>query len=108
MSAKWEPRYGQLCQGLFAYLMNERKPRGTYIDVGCRNPYRTNNTWFLEKTLDWTGISIDIVDYSNEWADRTSTFIQMDALAGDFQTIYEKHKIPAVVDYLTHDLPGGS
>ena len=30
----------------------------------------------------------------------------MDALAGDFQTIYEKHKIPAVVDYLTHDLEG--
>ena len=106
MSSKWKPRYGQLCQGLFAYLMNERKPGGTYIDVGCRDPYRTNNTWFLEKTLDWTGISIDIVDYSNTWTDRTSTFIQMDALVGDFRATYKEHKIPAVVDYLTHDLEG--
>ena len=106
MSSKWKSRYGQLCQGLFAYLMNEKKPGGTYIVVGCRDPYRTNNTWFLEKTLDWTGISIDIVDYSNTWTDRTSTFIQMDALVGDFRAIYKEHKIPAVVDYLTHDLEG--
>lgn len=106
MSSSWKPRHGQLCQGLFAYLMNERKEAGTYIDVGCRDPYRTNNTWFLEKTLGWTGISIDIVDYSSTWMDRTSTFVQMDALTGDFDSLYKKHEIPTVVDYLTHDLEG--
>jgi len=69
MTNKWIPRHSQLCQDLFAYLMLEKQPNRYYVDVGCRNPYRTNNTWFLEKTLDWEGISLDIVDYSNDWKD---------------------------------------
>lgn len=106
MTNKWIPRHSQLCQDLFAYLMLEKQPNRYYVDVGCRNPYRTNNTWFLEKTLDWEGISLDIVDYSNDWKDRKSTFIRADATTADFCNIFEQNKVPKVVDYLTHDLEG--
>lgn len=41
MTNKWNPRYGQMCQELFAYLMNERKAMGTYVDVGCRDKQAT-------------------------------------------------------------------
>ena len=104
--SKWEPRYAQLCQDLFAYLMIEGKQNGYYIDVGCRNPFRTNNTWLLEEKLNWNGISIDIVDYHSEWKQRKSKFVQMDALSGDFAALFRDYNVPKVVDYLTHDLEG--
>ena len=106
MKKKWNPRYGQLCQDLFAYIMSDRKTRGVYVDVGCREPRKTNNTWFLEEKLDWMGISIDIVDYTEIWKDRKSEFVQMDAITGDFNKLFEEHNLPPVIDYLTHDLEG--
>jgi hypothetical protein len=104
--SKWQPRYAQLCQDLFAYIMIEGKRDGYYIDVGCRNPFRTNNTWFLEEKLNWKGISIDINDHHAEWRQRESNFVQMDALNGDFRSLFKKFNVPKVVDYLTHDLEG--
>lgn len=103
---KWNPKYSQLCQDLFAYLMIEGKAEGYYVDVGCRNPFRTNNTWFLEERLNWTGLSIDIVDYESEWKARKSNFIQMNALQGNFRELFKRYNVPKVVDYLTHDLEG--
>jgi hypothetical protein len=79
---------------------------GYYVDIGCRNPYRTNNTWILEDKLGFEGISLDIVDYSHEWTERKSTFIQMDAVHGDLRKVFKEHNVPKIVDYLTHDLEG--
>lgn len=106
MNNKWKPKYSQLCQDLFAYLMLERKTNCTYIDVGCRDPYVTNNTWFLEKYLNFTGLSFDIVDYSDLWKDRKSIFIQENGITADFDAIFTQYKMPNVIDYLTHDLEG--
>jgi FkbM family methyltransferase len=32
---------------------------GTYVDVGCHDPFRYSNTYLLWKVLGWTGINID-------------------------------------------------
>ena len=32
---------------------------GTYVDVGCHDPFRFSNTYLLWKFLGWTGINID-------------------------------------------------
>ncbi len=32
---------------------------GTYVDVGCHDPFRYSNTYLLWKLLGWTGINID-------------------------------------------------
>lgn len=106
MHKKWKPRYAHLCQDLFAYLMIEGKQSGFYVDVGCRDPFRTNNTWFLEEKLNWKGLSIDIVDYELVWKQRKSIFTQMNALTGNFKVLFEKYNVPKVIDYLTHDLEG--
>ena len=103
---KWKPRYAQMCQDLFAYLMLEKKTNLTYVDVGCRDPYENNNTWFLEKTLNFTGLSFDIIDYSDIWLKRNSVFIQEDGITADFNKIFKKYEMPNVIDYLTRDLEG--
>tara|TARA_R100000231_G_scaffold134654_1_gene108421 strand:- start:741 stop:1409 length:669 start_codon:yes stop_codon:yes gene_type:complete len=106
LMSKWSPRYAQLCQDLFPYLLTNGKKNGFYVDFGCRDPFKTNNTWFLEEKLDWAGISIDIVDYSKIWQQRKSQFIQADALHINIKKLFENYKVPKVVDYLTHDLEG--
>ena len=103
---KWNPRYGQLCQDLFAYLMLERKPNGYFVDFGCRDPFKTNNTWFLEQNLNWQGISVYIVDYSDLWQQRSCPFIQANALTVDTRKMFEENNVPKIIDYLTHDLEG--
>ena len=37
----------------------KNKPKGFYIDVGCQNPIKNNNTYLLYKK-GWTGINIDL------------------------------------------------
>jgi len=41
---------------------------GTFIDVGCAWPTDANNTYYLEKHLDWRGIGIDaLAEYGPAW-----------------------------------------
>ena len=98
--------YAALQQDFFACVMNSRKKGGVYVDIGCRDPYIGNNTWFLEENYGWRGISLDIVDYSNAWRERESVFIQSDALKDDMLQIFKKNNLPKVIDYLTHDIEG--
>jgi FkbM family methyltransferase len=44
---------------------------GFYVDVGCAWPIKANNTYYLEKHLGWTGISIDALDdYAVAWKEK--------------------------------------
>jgi len=36
------------------------KKNGIYIDLGCGNPIKNNNTYQLYKKFNWTGINIDL------------------------------------------------
>ena len=65
--------YSQCGQDLFVInLLN--KDNGTFLDLGCYLPKKINNTYLLE-TKGWKGVSIDIIDYSNEWNCRTNPFL---------------------------------
>lgn len=35
------------------------KRNGTFLDIGCADPIEGNNTWLLERSYDWRGISLD-------------------------------------------------
>ena len=56
--------------------------------IGCHSPRNINNTLLLEES-GWNGISIDIVNYSNQWKNRKTRFIQADILKMDFQELTE-------------------
>lgn len=73
--------------------------KGTFLDIGCRGPFDLNNTALLEEN-GWTGISIDIVDYSEEWKQRKTEFICADALTFDYSLLGWHF------DYLSLDIEG--
>lgn len=75
--------------------------KGTFLDIGCREPVTLNNTYLLEQN-GWTGVSIDIVDYSQQWQYRKSKFICADALSLDYRSL----DLPELIDYLSLDIEG--
>jgi FkbM family methyltransferase len=44
------------------------KLNGFFVEVGCNHPRFNSNTWYLEKYYNYTGLSIDILDYTNLYA----------------------------------------
>src|SRR5208337_1406015 len=85
------------------FFNNEYK--GTFVDVGCWMPDKINNTIMLEEH-GWSGISLDIVDMSNEWKIRKTPFICANALTCNYKKIFNEQQIPNVIDYLSLDVEG--
>ena len=73
--------------------------KGTFLDIGCYHPVRFNNTYLLEQH-GWTGLAIDIVDYSDKWESRKAAFVCADALEYDYSSL------PYLIDYLSIDVEG--
>ncbi len=59
-SEKIEENYSQAYQDMFVLSMLNGKKNGTFIEIGCADPFFNNNTALLETNYNWTGISIDI------------------------------------------------
>lgn len=71
-------------QDIFAYT-HVAKNKGTFLDVGCYDPIKNNNTFGLEQ-MGWTGILFDI---DERWETpckklRSSPFILGDVLITDW------------------------
>lgn len=88
---------------LVSKLLNPNK--GFFVDVGCWKPIELNNTLLLEKN-GWKGVSIDILDMSNEWSIRKTKFIQGNALEIDYTKLLNQNNAPKIIDYLTVDVEG--
>jgi hypothetical protein len=82
------------------------KKDGTFLDIGCGSYQYINNTYYLEKELNWSGIGIDFDGSHKEGWDnhRKASFILADATALDYQQLLEKHNMPKIIDYLSVDL----
>jgi FkbM family methyltransferase len=98
-------RYSQIGQDKFVLSFFNNKYHGTFLDIGCQLPEEINNTMLLEEN-GWTGLSLDIEDYSEEWKERKNPFIQADALTCDYYELFKKHNMASVIDYLSIDIEG--
>jgi hypothetical protein len=75
-----------------------------YLDIGCHHPTVFNNSYALERA-GWNGVSIDIQDFSREFASqRTNTFIQANVLTIDWEPIIVKYFPERVIDYISFDV----
>jgi len=95
--------YAQAYQTWFVIALTGGKTNGNWLELGAAHPMYGNNTYKLEKQLNWSGISIDIQEPSpyeaDLWKKRTNTnFINCDAVD------YKMPNIPGRYDYLSMDI----
>lgn len=55
-----EKNYSQAFQDIFCLIATNGKHDGTYLEIGAGDPLIGNNTYLLEKTYGWKGVSIEI------------------------------------------------
>jgi hypothetical protein len=79
------------------------KNNGTYLDLGCYLPKNINNTYLLELN-GWSGISLDIIDYNEEWKERKNKFIQEDCMNVNLNELLDSNYENNVIDYLSLDM----
>ena len=96
-------RQSEAGQDLFVIALTQGKRQGTYLEIGCNDDYRENNTWLLEKLLGWSGVNIDNIEgeqYSQMWKRNrpNSKLITADA------TTYNYAELPDYFDYLQIDI----
>ena len=112
--------YTQINQDQFALDACGDKEDGYFIDVGAGHPIQINNTYMLESTRNWKGLSFDLGDenahccwklngdtnaYKSLWEEHRNTKIVIgDATKVDYKKIFQENNVPKVIDYLTMDL----
>jgi len=99
-------------QDLFALQINNHMLDGVFVDIGCSDYQRKNNTLLLESEFGWTGIGIDLVGkYKSSWRHSrpNSTFIIANATMIDYKKLFglfpfEEHNLPKVIHYVSIDI----
>jgi hypothetical protein len=101
--------YSQIGQDrlILKYLKN--KKNGTFVDIGCGFPKHINNTYLLETEFDWSGVSVDLIMYTEQdgltWNDcRKTKLVLNDALTINYSTLFKESNLPINIDYLSMDL----
>jgi hypothetical protein len=97
--------YSQSGQDQFVLSLFYEGYKGVFVDIGCEYPKLINNTLLLEEN-GWMGISLDILDFSEEWKIRNTPFICADALMCDFNKLFIQYNLPRIIDYLSLDIEG--
>ena len=63
-----QKRYSVFDEELIIRDFFQDRRGGFFVEVGCAWPIRSNNSYYLEKHLGWTGIGIDaLADYAPGW-----------------------------------------
>jgi len=96
-----EKNYSQCYQDMFVLSMTNGKQNGTFIEIGCADPFFNNNTALLEEKFNWSGISIDIdpkmiESFSKERKGKT-------LLANALKIDYDQLLTESTYDYLQLD-----
>ncbi len=105
-----ESFYSQASQDKFVYALLYdllgKQDKGYYLEIGAGEPIHINNSYFFEKNLEWSGVSIDISDNLSErwYAERTNSLLSEDATKSDYDAILQD--FPQVIDYLSLDIDG--
>jgi hypothetical protein len=103
---KIENNHSQALQDMFVLTMLNGKSDGFYVEIGGSDPININNTYILEQTFGWKGLSFEIdeeiVEYYN--STRINKCICLDATTADYSKIFEENNLPKHIDYLQVDI----
>ena len=93
-------------QDLFCLSMTDFKTRGTYLEIGSGSPVDSSNTYLLEYSYGWQGIS---VEYNGALAQefsavRKNMCINADATRINYKKLLDDSCFPSRIDYLSLDI----
>ncbi len=98
----------QASQDRFVYVMLYefvgKSDEGYYLEIGAGHPIFSNNSYTLEKTLGWKGVSIDISDeHQKTWSyARANPLVVQDATQSNYTHLLKS--FPYAIDYLSLDI----
>lgn len=98
---------GQAAQDYFVINVLKQKRNGWFVEIGSSDPAFINNTFILEKYLDWKGI---MVEYDAGYLPMyqayrpNSKHYMSDATKLNFKEILDTNNFPRSIDYLQLDL----
>lgn len=98
--------YSQANQDLFVSVITN-KQNGYFLEIGSNDPMYSNNTYHLEKELNWKGLMIEYdtaFESSYKIHRPNSTYIINDARHINYLEALEKNHFPNNLDYLQIDL----
>lgn len=62
-----EGYYSQFGQDYILEMLGVAQRKGLFVEVGSNHPVKESNSYLLERKYNWTGISIDALDYSADF-----------------------------------------
>lgn len=93
-------------QDFFVLSMLNKKRGGTYLEIGGAHPIIDSNTYLLESSFGWTGVSVEWSgDLNSLWPEfRNNACICADATLIDYDLLIQKHISTNHIDYLQLDI----
>lgn len=98
---------GQVLQDKFVVSVLKNKQNGYFLEIGSNHPKVINNTYVLEKELNWKGI---MVEYDKNWISHynlerpNSIYVINDATQINYNQLLKQNNAPKNIDYLQIDL----
>lgn len=91
-------------QDLFVLSLLNGKRGGVFLDLGCSHPIVKNNTFLLESSFGWDGLSVDIDEnYFHLFVFRNSKKLAADCTILDWNQVIDLLGVTSI-DYLSLDL----
>jgi hypothetical protein len=90
-------------------MMSDGKKNGTYLEIGCNDPFESNNTAILEGLFSYKSLSIDIlksqcINFANK---RVNPVINANALKLNYKTLFKINKSQIIqFNKNNHDIIG--
>jgi hypothetical protein len=89
-----------------AYKLNNDLKNGYYVEIGSNHFKDGSNTYFLEQSHNWNGISVEISKYYSELFNfnRKNKCINENALKINWEKYFEENNFPNIIDFLSIDI----
>ena len=86
----YKSQYGQ---DFYLEKLGLIKPGGFFVEIGCNHPVHNSNSHYLEKELDWHGISVDGIDYSELYRELRPNTQFINSLVSDVEQTLDFHVV---------------
>ena len=99
---------GTSSQESFVLNLFNQKKNGHYVELGAFDSKLGSNTYYLENTYGWSGVSFEILDdRRNEFISNRKNPCYGDALNFNYINYFEENNFPKQIDYLQVDIDAG-